>query len=416
VPLSTEPADLDLDEVDLTDTRTFHDLDLPSLWRRFRAEKPLHWHRPTEQGPGFWVVSRYADVVDVYRDDQRFTSERGNVLATLLHGHDSASRKMLAVMDGPRHRELRNLMLRSFTPRALAPVVEGVRRRTDALVRAALEIGEVDFVTDVADHIPINTIGDLMDIPAADRAQLVAWNTLTLSRHQDETEADERTARNEILRYFSELAGHRRKHPGDDLISVLATATVDGEALTEEEIVLNCYSLIIGGDESSRMSSTGGLIALAEHPQQWQALKEGSVTLDSASEEVLRWSTPAMHFGRRALVDVPMGDQMLMAGDVVTLWNSSANFDETVFADPHRFDLARTPNRHVAFGHGPHFCLGAYLGRLHVSAMMESLRSSVSAISLLSPPERLHSNFVQGYSHLRVSLAPTRTADGAAVG
>ncbi|WP_234536968.1 cytochrome P450 [Streptomyces shenzhenensis] len=406
----------DLATVDLTDPQTFLDVDLPDMWRRFRSEQPVFWHRATEHGPGFWVISTYDDVVTVYRDNKRFTSERGNVLATLLQGEDSASRKMLAVTDGVRHREIRNLMLRSFSPRALEPVVEGVHRRTRALVAEALAHGELDFVTDVADHIPINTIGDLMDVPQEDREQLVAWNTRTLSRHSaDDSEMEEWLARNEILMYFSDLAARRRRHPGDDVISALATATVDGEPLTEDEIVFNCYSLILGGDESSRMSSVGGLIALAEHPEQWRALKSGAVSVDSATEEVLRWTTPAMHFGRRALVDVPLRDQTVRAGDVVSLWNSSANLDETVFTHPDVFDLARTPNKHVAFGHGPHFCLGAFLGRVHVNAMLDALRSQVAGISLQGPPERLFSNFVYGYSGLPVSLTAERAAEGSAV-
>ncbi|MFJ5847135.1 cytochrome P450 [Streptomyces sp. NPDC092903] len=405
-PQPRSPAG-DLETVDLTDPQTFLDVDLADMWRRFRAEQPVFRHRATERGPAFWVISSYADVVALYRDNKRFTSERGNVLATLLQGEDSASRKMLAVTDGPRHREIRNLMLKSFSPHVLEPVVAGVHERTRQLVAEALSHGELDFVSDVADQIPINTIGDLMDVPREDREQLVAWNTQTLSRHSaDDSEMDEWMARNEILMYFSELAAKRRRSPGDDVISALATATVDGELLTEEEVVFNCYSLILGGDESSRMSSVGGLIALAENPGQWHALKSGEAGLDSATEEVLRWTTPAMHFGRRALVDVPLRDRTIEAGDVVTLWNSSANFDEAVFEAPHVFDLARTPNKHVAFGYGPHFCLGAFLGRVHVNALLAALRSQVADIKLAGPPTRLFSNFVDGYSGLPVVLTP----------
>ncbi|QES09339.1 cytochrome P450 [Streptomyces venezuelae] len=393
------------DSVDLTDPLTFTRPELRAMWARFRAESPVHRHRATPGAPPFWVLSRHADVVAVYRDDKRFTSERGNVLATLLQGEDSASGKMLAVTDGPRHREIRNLMLKSFSPRVLAPVVEGVNRRTVALLDEALERGAFDFVVDLADHIPINTIGDLMGVPVADREQLVHWNTMTLSRTSAEHGAEEEwLARNEILLYFSELAAKRRRDPGEDVISALATGTVDGRPLTEDEIVFNCYSLILGGDESSRMSSVGAVIALAEHPDQWKALKEGLVDTASATEEVLRWTTPAMHFGRRALTDVEIRGRTIASGDVVTLWNSSANFDEEVFADPERFDLARTPNKHVAFGHGPHFCIGAFLGRTHVEAMLRALRDKAGHLELLGRPRLLHSNFVYGYTSLPVRI------------
>lgn len=391
-----------LETFDLANPVMFLETDLPALWSRLRDEAPVHWNPPSGQAPGFWAVSRYADVVDVYKDTTHFTSERGNVLTTLLQGEDSASGKMLAVTDGVRHREIRNLMLKSFSPRALAPVAEMVRERTRRLIADALARGEFDFATDVADHIPINTIGDLMGVPQADRQQLVDWNNQTLSGYGEHTELDEWLARNEILLYFSDLARQRRGDPGDDVISVLANGRIDGEPLTEDEIVFNCYSLILGADESSRMSSIGGILALAQNPAQWRAFKDGDVGLDSAVEEVLRWTTPAMHFGRTVIAETELGDKRLAEGDVVTLWNSSANFDEAVFPDPLRFDLARTPNKHLAFGYGPHFCLGAFLGRSHVGAVLEAVRSMVAEIELIGEPTRLYSNFVYGYSRFPV--------------
>ncbi|MEU3058867.1 cytochrome P450 [Streptomyces subrutilus] len=404
-PCVPDPAALDL-----TDPQTFLDVDPHAMWRRFRDESPVHWHPAGPRTPGFWVVSRYADAVAVYRDNKRFTSEKGNVLATLLQGEDSASRKMLAVTDGVRHREIRNVMLKSFAPRVLEPVVAGVHTHTRALLGRALAAGRLDFVSDVVDHIPIQTMGDLLDIPHADRPRLVEWNTRTLARHgSGDDEFESLMARNEIIMYMGELAAERRRNPGDDVLSTLAAATVDGEPLTEDEIVLNAYSLILGGDESTRTSLIGGLIALAENPEQWRRLKAGEVSADTATEEILRWTTPAMHFGRRALVDVPLGDRVVRAGDVVTLWNTSANFDERAFADPDRFDVGRSPNKHVVFGHGPHFCLGAFLGRVHVKAMVEALGSMVDDITLLGPPQRLYSNFVRAYSALPVALT-ARTA------
>lgn len=395
----------DLAEVDLTDPQTFLDLDPIDMWRRFRAERPVHRHRAVGGAPGFWAVTRHADLMAVYRDNKRFTSERGNVLATLLQGHDSAAGKMMAVTDGPRHKAIRKLVLESFSPRVLKHVVGGIHERTRALLDQALELGRFDFATDVADHVPIGTIGDLMDIPQADRPPLVRWNTLTLSRHSsDEAAEDELMARNEILMYFSDLARRRRRRPGEDVISALATGLVDGEPLTEDEIVFNCYSLILGGDESSRMSSIGAVKAFSEFPEQWRALKAGEADVESATEEVLRWTTPAMHFGRRALRDVPVGDQVVEAGDVVTLWNSSANFDEAVYTEPERFDLARQANKHLAFGFGPHFCVGAFLGRAHVGAMLEGLRDRVAGVQVTGEPKRLYSNFVHGFSSLPVEF------------
>jgi cytochrome P450 len=405
VQLPEAEAPEDLAAIDLTDPQTFHDLDTHAMWRRFRTESPVHWHPPRGATPGFWVISRYADAVEIYRDNKRFTSERGNVLATLLQGEDSASRKMLAVTDGQRHRQIRNLMLKSFSPRVLQPVVAGVHRHTRELLAQVVGRGDVDFAADVVDHIPIHTMGELLDIPLADRPQLVEWNTKTLSAHASgDGEFESIMARNEILLYLSELAAKRRANPGEDVLSTLATATIDGEPLTDDEIVFNGYSLILGGDESTRMSTVGGLIVLADNPAQWRRLKDGEVTAESATEEVLRWTTPAMHFGRRALVDVELRAQVIRAGDIVTLWNTSANFDEEVFDEPYAFDVGRSPNKHVVFGHGPHFCLGAFLGRVHVGAMVEALRDMVGAIELRGSAKRLYSNFINGYSGLPVAF------------
>ncbi|MBD0418078.1 cytochrome P450 [Streptomyces sp. TRM S81-3] len=406
------PGDVDLADIDLTDPRTFLDRqkELVGIWRAFRTQDPVHWHAVQGRAvPGFWVVSRYRDVMEVYRDNKRFTSERGNVLATLLEGGDSAAGRMLAVTDGRRHRELRNVLLKAFAPRVLEPVVDGVRRRADRLVREAVARGTCDFAQDVAEHIPMATIADLLGVPAADRDYLLSLTKQALSSEEEgQSEEEALVARNELLLYFSDLAAERRDDPRDDVVSVLAAATIDGEPLNEQEIVLNCYSVIIGGDETSRLSMICGMHELIGHPEQWRRLKEGEVTVESAVEEVLRWVSPAMHFGRRALTDVEIGGRTIRAGDVVTLWNSSANYDEDVFDRPEVFDLGRTPNKHVSFGYGPHFCLGAYLGRAEIHAMLSALRTHVAEAALTSPARPIHSNFLHGYSSLPVSLRAER--------
>ncbi|MFD7257560.1 cytochrome P450 [Streptomyces sp. NPDC059874] len=398
----------DLDAVDLTDPRTFvtgDPAELHDLWQRFRTERPVHHHRATGGLPGFWALTRYEDVMAVYKDSSRFTSERGNVLSTLLQGGDSAAGKMLAVSDGARHRAIRNLMLKSFSPRALGHVVEQVRGRTRDLLSQVLDRDGFDYAEAMAEHIPMGTICDLMAVPPQDRQALLDWNKQVLSADSSEGTADEAwLARNEILLYFSDLARSRRKNPGDDVISALATGEIEGRPLTEEEIIFNCYSLIIGGDESSRMASIGAVLGFIEHPEQWRAFKAGEVTVDSATEEVLRWTTPAMHFGRRALVDVEIAGRTIPAGDIVTLWNTSANFDGDVFADPRSYDLARTPNKHVTFGFGPHFCLGAFLGREELKALLAAMRDMVGAIEPKGEARRVYSNFLYGYSSLPVAF------------
>ncbi|MEU7709831.1 cytochrome P450 [Streptomyces nodosus] len=401
----------DVSTVDLTDPRTFEENDLRAYWRQLRTTRPLHWHPPTGDAPGFWVISRYADVMALYKDNKRLTSEKGNVLVTLLAGGDSAAGRMLAVTDGAPHRNLRNVLLKAFSPQALKPITDRVRENTTRLVVEAVRRGECDFATDVAEHIPMNTISDLLGVPTADREFLLNLNKSALSSNEEgQSATDAWLARNEILLYFNELVAERRAKPTEDVISLLANSTVNGEPLSEEVIVLNCYSLILGGDETSRLSMIDAVRTFSEHPDQWQLLRDREVTLESATEEVLRWATPAMHFGRRAVTDLELHDQVIAAGDIVTLWNSSANRDEEVFADPYVFDLNRSPNKHITFGYGPHFCLGAYLGRVEVNAMLDALRTYSTGFEITGEPQRIHSNFLTGLCGLPVRFQPDEAA------
>jgi cytochrome P450 len=389
----------------LVDPKTYAEHDMIEVWRRLRSADPVYRHPATAEGPGFWVVSRYDDVSQVLRDDRNFTSEQGNVLTTMLRGGDTGAGRMLAVTDGPHHTELRKLLLKAFAPRALTDVVRRVRLLIRGLLEEAVERGSCDFAKDVASRIPLETICDLLEVPVADRPEVLRLTKSALASDYETPGADvDRIARGEIILYFSDLLAERRKSPGTDPISLMATAEVGGRRLDDEDIILNCYSLIMGGDETSRLSMIGAVRAFAEHPDQWAALRNGAVTVESAGEEILRWTTPTMHFGRAATGDVALRDQLIAAGDLVTLWFTSANRDETVFPDPDQFDLARTPNKHLALGYGRHFCLGAYLGRVEINAMLDGLRIFVQDIEQTGPGREIYSNFLTGMSSLPVTL------------
>ena len=390
---------------DLTDPAVFAGDGHHAFWSTVRRTSPVYWHEGTRGRPGFWVVASHADVQRCYKSPKTLSSARGTVLDVLLRGDDSAGGRMLAVTDQPRHQQLRSLMLRAFSPRVLADVAERIRRRTAALVAEVTERGSFDFATEVADHLPIQTICDLLAIPGEDRGRLLEWNKQTLSSATAEPdELDALSARNEIVLYFMDLAARRRARPDTDVVSMLATAEVEGAPLPLEDVALNCYSLILGGDESSRMSAISAVHALALHPGQWRDLREGRVPLDTAVEEMLRWATPALHFARTAAADTVIGGQRVRAGDIVTLWNVSANNDEAVFDAPRTLNLSRTPNPHIAFGHGPHFCLGAFLGRASLHALLAALAHTVADISLAAPPTPVYSTFLQGYRTLPIHL------------
>ncbi|MFC5828758.1 cytochrome P450 [Nonomuraea insulae] len=406
MPTRTLAKPSEAGNLNLADPRTHAENDLTEVWRWMRATEPVYWHPPVGAAPGFWVATRHRDVASIYFDNKRFTSEKGNVLSTLLQGGDSAAGVMMAVTDGRRHAEIRRILLRAFSPRALSGVVENLEKTTQGLLQDIVSAGGGDFADEVAAHIPLATICDLLGVPSSDRASLLEWTKAALSAEgPDQSAADIWQARNDILGYFETLARQRRRRPGTDAVSVLASSMVNGRPLSMEEVVSNCYSLILGGDETSRLSMSSAVLAFIEHPDQWAAWKRGEVETSDAVEEILRWTTPAMHFGRTALEDVEVGGRLIRAGDIVTLWNNSANRDEEVFPDPFRFDLSRSGNKHISFGYGPHFCLGAYLGRAEIAALLTGLRSLVTEVELNGRPRWIYSNLLSGMSSLPVHLS-----------
>lgn len=393
-----------LADIDLASPRTHAEQDLRAVWQLLRAEEPVAWH-PAGAG-GFWVVTRHAHASAVYRDSEGYTSRRGNVLATLLAGGDPAGGQMLVVSDGPRNLEIRRRLLRAFTPVALRDLAAEIARSTRALVAAAVDRGACDFASDVAEHIPLAAICDLMKIAEADRRPLLVHARAALAAETpDATDLDARVARNEILMYFARLARARKDAAADDtVLGLLLQLTREPLALSQQELLLNCYSLLLGGDETSRLALIGTLAALAEFPGEWQRLRAGEVSVDTAVEELLRWTTPTLHAGRTASAERSLAGRTIAAGQTVSVWNCAANFDPDEFADPHTLDLARRPNRHLAFGLGHHFCLGAQLARIELAALLHALVETTATIELAGPPRRLYSNFLAGYSSLPVRL------------
>jgi cytochrome P450 len=402
--VSTGP---DVGEVDLTDPRTFAGADMAGWWRHVRGTTPVYQHRPVAGGQRFWVVAGHAEASAVYRDAKRFSASRGNMLSTLLAGGDSAGGRMVAVSDGPRHRRLRTAILQCFSQRALDYVTQRIREYTSRLVEESVARGEVDFAADVGARVPINTICDLLGVPEGDRDHLLALNKKAVSSDvPDQSDDESRLARGEIVMYLTDLVKQMRGVTGDGVIPVLANTTVEGEMLSSHDIVLNCYSLLLGGDETSRFSMIAAVDALYREPAQWSALRDGEVALDTATEEIIRWATPIMHVARTALTDVAVGDATIKTGDIVTIWNSSTNHDEDVFDRPDVLDLARHPNRHLAFGLGAHFCVGVFLARAEISALLDALRTHVSRIEPTGASVPIYSNVLQGSSSLPVRLHP----------
>jgi novobiocin biosynthesis protein NovI len=395
----------EIDDIDLADPRLHAERDLSEVWRHLRATRPVHWQSAREGRPGFWVITRHADAIAVYRDKGHFTTERGNDLAMLLNGGDPAGGTMMAVTDGLRHTLLRSIMMKALSPRRLEEMRQELRRRVDALLANAMDDANCDFVRDVGGDVPLGMICDLLAVPESDRKYLLDLTARSWSKHASDTPPEDgRTAQGEILLYFADLADERRGGDGEDVVSLLANSRVDGKYLSNADVMANCYGMMIGGDEAPHHAISMGLLALLEHPDAWSLLKSGGAQLETAAEEVLRWTVPALHAGRTATGDVTVGGQLIRSGDVVSVWISSANRDAEVFEDPDRFDLNRSPNEHLSFGFGKHFCIGHYLGRMEVQAVLDGLRRMVGSIEQVGPERWIYSDILHGLSSLPVVL------------
>jgi cytochrome P450 len=376
-----------------------------------RENAPVYWNAEVD-GPGFWALTRYDDVLAAYRDPATFSSARGNILNTHRGATDPGAGKMLSMTDPPRHTKLRQLVNRSFSPRAVAALESTLRPKIRELLAQAIASGPCDFVDAVAAPIPVLATCLIMGVPEEDWPYVFELTRAAFSPDESEYGATTRMAgrsslaHSELLLYCAELVAGRRREGGDDVVSILASATIDGVPLTNEEIVLACDNLIVGGNETTRYAAAVGLLAFADHPREWQAVKDDPELAPLAVEEILRWASPAMHVLRTLTRDVEIRGATLRAGDTVTLWNASANRDEAIFPNPDLLDVRRRPNRHLALGSGEHFCIGAGMARLELRVLLEELARCAPAFEIRGPVERLRSTLIRGLKHLRVTLAP----------
>ncbi|KJK43669.1 cytochrome P450 [Lentzea aerocolonigenes] len=367
-----------------------------ALWRWMRQHSPVHHHEAADL-PAFWSLTRYEDVRAAYRDPAVFSSRHGVLLRPSVFGTDPGGGMTLALTDPPRHKQLRAIVADWFTARAVRALAEPIRRSVRALLVRALDRGECEFVHDVAGRLSIYVIGHMMGVPEEDHETVFRWTNEAFEAHVS------LAAHQELMRYFIDLMYLRMDEPADDLVSALVGGTIDDELISEEEILLNCENLV-GATENGRLALAGGVQAFLENPEQWERLRADDTLLPTAVEEVLRWTSSATHSMRTATRPVEIGGRTIAAGDRVVLWVPSANRDETVFAEPDRFDVSRTPNRHLAFGGGEHFCVGSTLARTQLTAVLSELLALTSGMSLAGQVRRLHSVAVGGPETLPVRL------------
>jgi cytochrome P450 family 142 subfamily A polypeptide 1 len=327
---------------------------------------------------------------------------------------DSDALPMMIDFDDPEHIRRRKLVNRGFTPRRIRDSEDAIRRACDEIIDSVCERGECDFVSELAALLPMIMIGDALGVPPERRAELLEWSdgmVKALVGANDSEEAMAAAAAAYLgYRMFAEQAiAERRERPTDDLMSVLVHAEVDGDRLDHESIISESLLILIGGDETTRHVITGGLYQLLQNPDQRDALAADPSLMDGAVEEMLRWVTPIRNMNRTVVADVDYGGHHLEEGDKVLLLYPSANRDESVFEDPFRFDITRSPNEHVAFGFGSHFCLGNSLARLELSCMFDHLLRRLPDIELVEniEPGNRPANFVSGYETMPVRFTPT---------
>jgi cholest-4-en-3-one 26-monooxygenase len=378
-------------------------------FRRLRMEAPVYFH-PEPDGRGFWALTRYDDVVAVSRDPVGFSSARGGTNIKDYEGSDLSQIQLLMLnMDPPQHHKFRKLVSTGFTPRMTARLEPRVRETAKRIIDRVANKGRCDFVKEIAAELPLQVIAELMGIPLDDRHKVFEWSNRLIGFDDPEFQTsmeDARIAAAEIWFYANELATKRQGQCGDDLVSVLINAEVDGERLTEMEFDAFFMLLAVAGNETTRNLISGGMIELLEHPDERARLIADPALVPSAVEEMLRCVSPVMHFRRTAMRDGEIRGQRIREGDKVVLYYISANRDEDVFPDSATFDVGRTPNEHLAFGVGEHFCLGSSLARLEIRVMFEELLRRLPDMRIAGPVRRLRSNFISGYKEIVVAFTP----------
>ncbi len=398
-----------LGEIDLSSHDAFVDR-VPHEWfRTLRREAPVFFN-PEPDGSGFYAVTRYADIRHVHRDFATYSSEAGGTSLEDLEPDQIEARKSMIDTDPPRHTELRKLIARRFTSRAVMVWEQAVRTVCDRVLTEALPKDEFDFVHEISSEIPMQVFAEILGVAQEDRRLIVEMGDRILGNQDPEYAQPVEPAHRllpfsspvarEMFEFGRKVADARKKNPRDDIITLLVNAD-----LTQREFDVYFVLLATAGNETTRHTITHGLLALMEHPDQLERLRKEPSLYASAADEMLRWATAVHYFRRTTTRDTELAGAEIPAGSKVATWLTSGNRDETVFENPDAFDVGRHPNKHLAFGPGGiHHCLGAHLARLEVRVVFEEMLKRVEGFELVGPPERLRSNFFNGVKRMPVRV------------
>ncbi len=379
---------------------------------RLRAEAPVYFH-PEVDDTGFWALTKYEDVKAVSHDSGTFSSELGGAFIPTADEEALASLRLtILMMDPPKHFRYRRLVSKGFTPRMITQLVEDIEQRAAKVVDAVCEKGEAEFVEEIAAQVPVQMICKMIGLEPEVWPRMITLSNHLIGSRDDpdyqELEGGPNAAAMEVYMMCDEVAADRRANPRDDIMTLLVNAEIEGERLNDAELNLFFITLIVAGNETTRNLINHAMLALIEHPDQAQRLRDDPSLWDSGVEEMLRWGASIHNFRRTATRDAEIRGVPIKEGDKVVMYYAAANRDPDVFENPHVFDVARTPNEHVTFGGGgEHFCLGASLARAEIKATMRQLVERLPDLELAAPPNRLHSDFVNGVKTMPVRFTPT---------
>lgn len=412
----------------MTMVRTFDPIDISSLgfWAQpaavrdeafavLRRERPVSFHRPITFGmagltptedAGYWALATHELVRQASRDAETFTSSRGVTMEEVPQEVSEEIASFL-VMDGVRHNTLRRLVSSAFTPRNVARIEAQIARQAEAIVDQLLDTGDCDFVETVSMRLPMWTISEMIGVPEHEREPLARWANTMVGANDPEFAGEGSglamlfAAQRQIFQAATALADERRSDPRDDLMTALVQAEVEGHRLSDQEIGALMVLLVVAGNDTTRQTTSHGMKALCDHPNQRSLLREDVAgRIEATVEELLRWATPVMQFRRTATTDVELHGEQILAGEKVVLLYTSANRDGTVFSDPWAFDISRSPNDHLGFGGGgPHHCLGANLVRTQLRCLFSELITRVPGLDV-GEPEYLTANFMHGIKRM----------------
>ena len=394
---------------------TFIDGQPFDTFKRLRKEAPIYWHEESlDFEPGFWALTKHEDIIKVSKDPLTFSSAVGGHLMTMGDPEVVDPSAVAAIignmigMDPPDHQIYRKMVAPSFTPKAIRALEVDMRAKIKELLENVESKGEFNFVTEISEQLPLWVLCEMMGIPESERPKIrdLVNNLTDASIQQDPNNSFQIWVNYmELFKMGRDMIEERRKNPTDDLMSVVANTKVEGGELPPELLDGFFLLMVIAGNETTRNTLTGGLMALTENPEERQKLINDPSLISNATDEMLRWVTSVIYFRRTATKDTEIRGQDIKAGDKIVMWYGSANRDEEIFPDGHLFKVDReNAKRHLAFGAGEHLCLGNRLGHMQIRILFEELLARYPNIHSIADPVRIPSNFLAGISELKVSL------------